>query len=203
MIVANLAADLLYARLDPRVRTRMSAASHDAAEVTRRIHGEGSGAAGGARRAFAALTRTRRGQIGFVLLAVFVIMALFGPLLAPQDPNAASSFSTSAAQNLASPSSAHLLGTDESGRDVLSELLYAARISLAVGLAAALISTHPRRAHRHRGRLLRRLGRPRPDGDRRLGARDPVHPDGDRDREPARPQGGQLAARAGERARSS
>ena len=68
-------------------------------------------------------------------------MALFGPFLAPQDPNAASSFSTSAAQNLASPSSAHLLGTDEQGRDVLSEVLYAARISLAVGVAAALIST--------------------------------------------------------------
>ena len=68
-------------------------------------------------------------------------MAIFGPLIAPQDPNAASSFSTSAAQNLQSPSSEHLLGTDESGRDVLSELLYAARISLSVGLAAALIST--------------------------------------------------------------
>ena len=94
-----------------------------------------------ARRALVSLTRTRRGQIGFVLLAVFLIMALFGPFLAPQDPNASSSFSTSAAQNLASPSSAHLLGTDEQGRDVLSEVLYAARISLAVGVAAALIST--------------------------------------------------------------
>jgi peptide/nickel transport system permease protein len=118
----------------------MSAATHDAGDVTRRIR-EGGGTAGGARRAFAALTRTRRGQVGLGLLLVFVIMAVFGPLLAPQDPNAASSFSTSGAQNLASPSSAHLLGTDESGRDVLSELLYAARISLSVGLAAALISS--------------------------------------------------------------
>jgi peptide/nickel transport system permease protein len=119
----------------------MSVLSDDAAEVARRIHGDGSGLAQRAKRSLAALTRTRRGQIGFVLLALFLIMALFGPLLASQDPNAASSFSTSGAQNLASPSTAHWLGTDEQGRDVLSEVLYAARISLAVGLAAALIST--------------------------------------------------------------
>jgi peptide/nickel transport system permease protein len=119
----------------------MSATSNDVAEVVGRIHGEGGGAGARAKRALAALTRTRRGQIGFVLLAVFLIMGLFGPLLASQDPNASSSFSTSAAQNLASPSSAHWLGTDEQGRDVLSEVLYAARISLAVGIAAALIST--------------------------------------------------------------
>jgi peptide/nickel transport system permease protein len=119
----------------------MSVASHDPAEVARGIHGEGSSGAARAKRVLIALTRTRRGQIGLVLLAVFLIMALFGPLLAPQDPNAASSFSTSAAQNLASPSSEHLLGTDEQGRDVLSEVLYAARISLAVGVSAALIST--------------------------------------------------------------
>jgi peptide/nickel transport system permease protein len=118
----------------------MSVVSHDAGEVASRIR-EGGGAAGGARRAFGALTRTRRGQVGLVLLVVFAVVAVLGPLFAPQDPNAASSFSTSGAQNLASPSSAHLLGTDESGRDVLSELLYAARISLSVGLAAALIST--------------------------------------------------------------
>ncbi len=68
-------------------------------------------------------------------------MAIIGTYLAPQDPNAPGSFSTNAAENLQSPSSAHWLGTDESGRDVLSELLYAARISLAVGLAAAFIAT--------------------------------------------------------------
>jgi peptide/nickel transport system permease protein len=119
----------------------MSVAQHDAAEVARRIRSEGGGAAGSTKRVFVALTRTRRGQVGLVLLVFFFAMAIFGPYLAPEDPNAASSLSTVAAQNLESPSSAHLLGTDEQGRDVLSELLYAARISLAVGLAAALIST--------------------------------------------------------------
>ncbi len=114
---------------------------HDPFEVARRIHGEGSGVGQRGKRAFVALTRTNRGRIGLALLTVFLIMAIFGPALAPQDPNAASSFSTSAEQNLADPSSEHLLGTDEQGRDVLSEVLYAARISLSVGVAAALIST--------------------------------------------------------------
>jgi peptide/nickel transport system permease protein len=119
----------------------VSSLSHDTGDVVRRIRGEGKRASGGWRETARALLRSRRGQVGFVLLAAFAIMAIFGHLLAKQDPNAASSFSTSAAENLQSPSSAHWLGTDESGRDVLSEILYAAPITLTVGLAAAIIST--------------------------------------------------------------
>jgi peptide/nickel transport system permease protein len=119
----------------------VSVASNDPVDVARRIRGEGKRASGGWRDTFRALLRSRRGQVGFTLLFLFLIMAVFGHLLAPQDPNAASSFSQTSAENLASPSSAHWLGTDESGRDVLSELLYAAPITLAVGLSAALIST--------------------------------------------------------------
>ena len=63
MIVCNLAADLLYARLDPRVRTRMSVVTpHDPVEVARRIHGEGSGVGQRGKRAFVALTRTAAGR---------------------------------------------------------------------------------------------------------------------------------------------
>jgi len=119
----------------------MSVLSHDPAEVARRIRGEGRRASGGWREIARALLRSRRGQIGFTVLGLFAIMAIFGHLLAKQDPNAASSFSTSVGENLQSPSSAHWLGTDESGRDVLSEILYAAPITLSVGLAAAIIST--------------------------------------------------------------
>ena len=119
----------------------MSTAIDDVGETAGRILASRSGARAGAAATLSALLRTRRGQVGFALLVLFVLMAVLGPLLAPQDPNAPGSFSTSGAQNLEAPSTAHWLGTDESGRDVLSEVLYAARISLAVGLAAALIST--------------------------------------------------------------
>jgi peptide/nickel transport system permease protein len=119
----------------------VSTLSHDPSEVAARIRGGGKHAAGGWREIVRALVRSRRGQVGFTLLVLFAIIAIFGHLLAPQDPNAASSFSTAAGQNLEGPSSAHWLGTDEAGRDVLSEILYAAPITLAVGLAAAIIST--------------------------------------------------------------
>ena len=103
----------------------MSVVSNEPADVVRRIRGEGKRASGGWREIARAIARSRRGQVGFTLLFLFAIIAVFGHLLASQDPNAASSFSTSAGQNLQSPSSAHWLGTDESGRDVLSEILYA------------------------------------------------------------------------------
>jgi len=119
----------------------MSVISNDAADVAQRIHGRRGSAFARVRHGLHVLTHTRRGQIGFALFIFFVLMAIFGPALAPQDPNAASSYSTVGSQNLASPSSEHWLGTDNQGRDVLSELLYAARISLLVGLSAALIST--------------------------------------------------------------
>ena len=119
----------------------MSAASHDAGEAARRIRDDHRRVGGGLRTALSAIGQSRRGQVGLILLLIFAVMAIFGHVLAPQNPNAASSFSTIAAQNLESPSSAHWLGTDESGRDVFAELLYAAPITLAVGVAAALIST--------------------------------------------------------------
>ena len=65
---------------------------------------------------------------GLVLVIGFVLCALLAPWLAPQDP----AFIELPAR-LASPSSAHWLGTDELGRDILSRLLYGARISLLVG----------------------------------------------------------------------
>ena len=65
---------------------------------------------------------------GLVLVVAFVLCALLAPWIAPCDP----AFIELPAR-LAAPSSAHWLGTDELGRDILSRLLYGARISLAVG----------------------------------------------------------------------
>jgi peptide/nickel transport system permease protein len=66
------------------------------------------------------------------ILAVYAIVALIAPLVAP-NPNIQVLTST-----LQSPSGAHLLGTDEYGRDVLSRLLHAIRSSMQVGIVVAI-----------------------------------------------------------------
>ncbi len=70
---------------------------------------------------------------GIILL--FILAAVFAPLLTPY------SFDEMDLLNrLASPSREHLLGTDEAGRDVLTRMLYGARISLLVGIVPTVIS---------------------------------------------------------------
>jgi peptide/nickel transport system permease protein len=77
---------------------------------------------------------------GALLLLLFGLAALLAPLVSPVDPLA-----QNVSQGLRPPSPAALLGTDKLGRDILSRLLYGARISLLVGLAvvvgASLIGT--------------------------------------------------------------
>lgn len=90
-----------------------------------------------ATRSFKLLFRRKSGVIGLGILVVFTFIAIFGPLLAPQDPNASTSFSS---QILDPPSGDYLLGTDDNGRDVLSQLLIGARVSMIVGFAAAIVS---------------------------------------------------------------
>jgi len=65
---------------------------------------------------------------GAVLIAVFVILALFGPWIAPQDPT-----HIDLPSRLMGPSPSHWFGTDELGRDILSRIIYGARISMLVG----------------------------------------------------------------------
>jgi len=80
------------------------------------------------------LFRTKRGLFGVSLLGLALFLAVFGALLAPDDPLASS------IDVLEPPSSAHLLGTTETGSDVLSQLMVGARVSVVVGFAAAVIS---------------------------------------------------------------
>ena len=86
------------------------------------------------RRARVLLLGTARGRFGLAVLALFGFIAVFGSVLAPYDPNASST------DVLAPPSVDHLLGTTESGADVLSQILVGARVSIVVGFAAAFIS---------------------------------------------------------------
>ena len=71
--------------------------------------------------------------IGVILVVIFVIFALFAPWIAPQDPA-----HLELAARLAPPSWAHPCGTDELGRDILSRLIYGARISMLVGSSVVL-----------------------------------------------------------------
>jgi hypothetical protein len=75
-----------------------------------------------------------RGRIAVGTLGFFIFIAIFGSLLAPDEPYASS------LDVLAPPSWAHPLGTTEQGSDVLSQLLVGARVSIVVGFAAAAIS---------------------------------------------------------------
>jgi peptide/nickel transport system permease protein len=66
--------------------------------------------------------------IGMALVALFVIFAIFAPFIAPQDPG-----NIDLPSRLQPPSPAHWFGTDELGRDILSRVIYGARISMLVG----------------------------------------------------------------------
>ena len=72
---------------------------------------------------------------GAVVILILIIIAIFAPLLAPYDPD-----TTDLKAILAQPSSQHLLGTDEVGRDVLSRVIYGSRISLLVGIVGVSIA---------------------------------------------------------------
>jgi peptide/nickel transport system permease protein len=76
------------------------------------------------------LRRSVAGRIGFALTVLLVLLALLAPWIAPHDP---------AAQDLPSrllgPGTGHWMGTDELGRDILSRVLFGARISMIVGIS--------------------------------------------------------------------
>ena len=75
---------------------------------------------------------------GTVLLLIAIFTAVFAPWIAPYNPKA--SLKVSIDDIYAAPSLAHLFGTDDAGRDVLSNFIYGARISLIVGFFASFIS---------------------------------------------------------------
>src|SRR5881398_62484 len=84
------------------------------------------------------VVRNRAAVVGGSVVAIFVVVALFAPVLAPFDP-----LKGRLGDRLRAPRAAHWLGTDELGRDVLSRVLHGARITAqvqvaAVGLALAI-----------------------------------------------------------------
>lgn len=80
----------------------------------------------------------RMGMLGLIMLVVTVLMAIFAPLLAPYDPEAPVKVSI---ENIyAPPNAEHPLGTDDAGKDVLTNLIYGARVSLTIGFFTAFIA---------------------------------------------------------------
>lgn len=82
--------------------------------------------------------RNRMAVLGAVMLLVVVMMAFLAPWLAPFDPDAPVRVTI---DNIyAPPDATHWLGTDDAGKDVLSSVIYGARVSLFVGFFASFIS---------------------------------------------------------------
>jgi ABC-type dipeptide/oligopeptide/nickel transport system permease subunit len=75
--------------------------------------------------------RSRSGTIGMAIVSIVILVAVFGPLLSPYDPDKIAPI-----QKLLGPSSRHLLGTDELGRDMLSRITTGARLTFGLGVGA-------------------------------------------------------------------
>ena len=85
------------------------------------------------RIAFRRFLRHRLALAGLAFLGLLILVALFAPWVAPHDPDLAN---VRAFRN--PPSAEHWLGTDSAGRDVLSRIIFGSRVSLTVGIAAAI-----------------------------------------------------------------
>ncbi|MGZ8783572.1 MAG: ABC transporter permease [Gaiellaceae bacterium] len=90
------------------------------------------------RDAWARLRRNPGALVGFALVGLFVFVALFAPLLAPEDPRVGD-LSRLAGRCCPGPSADHLFGVDQQGRDELSRILYGARFSLLIGIVSVSV----------------------------------------------------------------
>lgn len=76
-----------------------------------------------------------KGAIGLTLVVLYLLLAIFGPWLAPQD-----GFRQNFAQTLRPPSATHWFGTDQLGRDVFSRVLIGARVTLGIGVGGVAVA---------------------------------------------------------------
>ena len=125
-IVINLGVDVLYTYLNPRVRLVADQAMTASAAATLDDRGPGS-----VRR----LLRRPPVAIGVVTVALIVGAAIAAPLVAPYGP-AANDFDAL----LSGPTLSHPFGTDELGRDVLSRVIWGARVSMQAGVLSTLLA---------------------------------------------------------------
>ena len=84
--------------------------------------------------AYKLILRDKRGTVGLIVLTIIVFGTIFAPLISPYDPQ------SQEFRILQAPSTTHLLGTDDLGRDLFTRILYGARVSLFVGIVTVFIS---------------------------------------------------------------
>jgi peptide/nickel transport system permease protein len=88
-----------------------------------------------ARRALRRLKRRKGAMLGLAVIAIFVLIAVFAPLISPYDPAAQSWSAVRKA-----PTAAHWFGTDDVGRDILARIIFGARASLLAGVISVGIA---------------------------------------------------------------
>lgn len=99
----------------------------------------GEGGAGPWLSAWRRLRRNPAGIVGAVVVALFVLVAVFAPLLAPYRPASAEWFGQVTPSSVPGPSAEHVLGLDSFGSDLLTQLLYGARSSLVIGVVSTAV----------------------------------------------------------------
>jgi peptide/nickel transport system permease protein len=82
------------------------------------------------------IKRNRLAAVGGLIIVVFVVVGIFAPLISPYDP-----YEIDITNTLSKPSAEHWLGTDYSGRDILSRIIYGSRISLLISTLSVLVGT--------------------------------------------------------------
>ncbi len=88
------------------------------------------------RDAWRVMQRNRLSLFGLGVMGVFIFMGIFAPLLAPYDP-----LQQELIEKFRPPSFDHPMGQDQLGRDILSRIIYGARVSLTAGIAAVVFAT--------------------------------------------------------------
>jgi peptide/nickel transport system permease protein len=93
---------------------------------------------GQAYRTWMALRGNGLAMVGLAIIVALVLIAVFAPLIAPYDPLLGGNLRT---ERLLPPSWAHLMGTDDLARDILSRIIYGTRLTLMVVVLVAVIAT--------------------------------------------------------------
>ncbi len=84
---------------------------------------------------FSVIWSSKKARVGLIIVAIYVLVGIFAPLIAPYAPTDGSFVP------LEPPSRAHLLGTNVGGQDIFSQLIYGTRVSLLVGLLGGTLAT--------------------------------------------------------------